>query len=291
MIKIIGCNRCSLIGDLICSLPFSYRVKKVYADSMNIAYLDIRCQQLLPLLVNQDCFDGIRVSELSDEISINDKNYFKKFNLVFNPFPELTEPDYFNRRSVIEETFRMNELDGVGRINPKEWSLLTEEEKKPRLNCWFPITQNNNCVAIWASSGYSTDSVNQKRNPSKQYWAGLVDRLIKEGYKVAQLGTKDHELISDEVLDLRHLSLFDAIKFTLESTISIGVDSGSQHIIGAYGHPQIILSTYWRKGHNSNWSALLPVNYKNRAINIFKSNDINNIQYDKIVEGIKLLNE
>ncbi len=35
----------------------------------------------------------------------------------------------------------------------------------------------------------------------------------------------------------------------------------------------------------------IPINYKNRAINIFESDDINKIQYDKVIEEIKLLNE
>lgn len=285
MVKIIGSNRLSLFGDCICSLPFSSYIKKRYPNSVNIAYLDIKCQQLLPLLINQDCFDGIRISELPDKISQNDQNYFKNFDLVFEPFPSVTEDYYYNHRSVIEETFRMSTLRDAGRVNPIEWDKLNEEEKRPHLKRWFEVKKNNNYIALWASSGYSSDPVNQKRNPTKEYWAGLVNRLLKEGYKVAQFGTRDHELVSEKVLDLRHYSLFDAIKFTLGSICSIGTDSGSQHIVAAYSHPQLVLSTYWRAGHVQNPSALIPVNPNLKLL--WNNENINNINHDDVVNGVK----
>lgn len=287
MVKIIGCNRGALIGDCIVSLVFPVYLEKRYPKSIKIAYLDKRCAGLIPLLQNHDYLDGIRVSDMPDAVSDKDENYFKKFDLVFEPFPTVTELDYFNRRSVIEETFIMSSLRGRGRINPKAWDILTEEERKPRLNCWFDVPKNDNYVAIWANSGYNNNTANQKRNPSKQYWAGLVDRLIKEGYKVAQLGIKDHELISDQILDLRHLSLFDAIRFSLGAKMSIQTDSGSSHLLGAYGSLQLILMTYWRNGHYQFPLSLAPVNCKDNAKILFHPTNINEIPYDSIIEFVK----
>lgn len=291
MVKIIGCNRGSMIGDCICSLIFPVYLERFYPNSTKIAYLDLKCQQLAPLLFNAPYLDGVRISTERDKVSHEDEQYFSRFDMVFDPFPTITEPDYFNKRSVIEETFRMFTLRGAGRIKPEEWNKLTDEEKKPQLNPWFIVPYYNHYIALWTSSGYNNDPANKKRNPTKQYWAGLVDRLIKEGYKVAQLGTLDHELVSEKVKDLRHYSLFEAVKFSFDCACSIGTDSGSMWCLGAYGLNQILLTTYWRQNHIINPSALVPVNYKNRAINIFEPNDINNIQYDKIIEGIKLLNE
>lgn len=291
MISFIGITRLSMIGDQICSLPFATYLEKLYPGSLKVALVDKKCQQVSPLLINAPCIDGIRITEEPDKITQKDEEYFKRFNAVFDPFPQPTEEYWYNKMSVREQTFKMNFLRGQGKINPEEWNVLTEEEKKPRLTQYFPVENQGNCIAIWASSGYSKDPVNEKRNPSWLYWNQLVLRLEKEGYKVAQLGTKDHELICDTVLDLRHLSLFEAIRFSLGCKACIQTDSGSAHIIGAFGHPQILLTTYWRKNHVSNPDALIPVNYKNRAINLFCESGVDNIQYDRIVEGIKILND
>lgn len=291
MISIIGHLRPSLIGDLICSLPFAVYLEKCYPGSKKIALLDTKCQQLSPLLINAPFVDGVKITELPDKISPADEEYFKRFDMAFEPFAPITEENWYNKMDVREQTFKMSWLRGHGRINPNEWEKLTKEERLPRLTQWFSVDKQDKYVAIWANSGYSSDPANQKRNPSKQYWEELVDRLIKEGYKVAQLGTKDHELISDKVLDLRHLSLFEAVRFSLGSLASIGTDSGSMHCIGAYGMRQIILMTYWRSGHQTNPTALAPVNWKNRAINLFHPTDINKISVDRVVESIKSLNE
>lgn len=291
MIKIIGCNRCSLIGDCVVSLPFCHYLERYYPNSTKIAFLDLKCQQLAPLLLNAPNLDGIRISNEKDKINQIDEEYFKKFDMVFEPFVPIIEENWYNKMGIVEATFKMNWLRGAGRIKPEEWNKLTDEEKKPRLNCWFNIPKNNDYIALWSASGYNNDTVNQKRNPSKQYLIGLVDRLIKEGYKVAQFGTTDHDLVSERILDLRHYSLFDAIRFSLGCNASIQTDSGSAHILGGCGSNQILLTTYWRNGHYRNPDALIPVNYKNRAINLFCESGVDNIQYDKIIEGIKLLNE
>ena len=291
MISFIGVTRLSLIGDQICSLPFATYLEKLYPGSFKVALVDKKCQQISSLLVNAPYIDGIRVTEESDKISQKDEEYFKRFNATFEPFPQPTEDYWYNKMDVREQTFKMSWLRGQGRINPEEWNVLSEEERKPRLTQYFPVKNQGNCIAIWSASGYAADPVNEKRNPSWLYWNELSQRLHKEGYHVAQLGTMDHELVNDYILDLRSLSLFEAIRFSLGCKVSIGTDSGSMHILGALAANQILLTTYWRKNHVSNPNALIPINYKNRAINLFCGSNVNHIEYDRIVEGIKLLNE
>lgn len=289
--KILGVTRPSLYGDIICSLVFSTYLEKIHPNSCKIALIDNKCSSISPLLVNAPYIDGVRITDEPDKITQNDEKYFKKFNIVFNLFPQPTEKYWYNKMSVIEQTFKMNWLRGRDEISLKGWNILTEDEKKPRLTQYFPVENQNKCIAIWSSSGYGMDPVNEKRNPSVLYWNQLVLRLIKEGYKVAQLGTPDHESVCDGILDLRYLSLFEAVRFSLGCKACIQTDSGSAHIIGAFGRPQILLTTYWRKGHFQFPDALIPVNYKNRAINLFNPQNINSIEYDRIIEGIKSLDE
>lgn len=291
MINAVNVTRPSLIGDIICSLVFSTSIEKNYPGSVKIALIDFKCQQVAPLLINAPNIDGVRITEKPDQITQDDEDYFKKFDLIFDPFAPIVKENWYNEMTVIESIFKMNWLRGMsGPINPQKWNQLDKDERCPRLTQYFDAPKNN-YITIWANSGYSNDPINRKRNPSKEYWTGLVDRLIKEDYKVAQLGTCDHFLINEKVLDLRHLSLFEAIRFSLGSQVAIGTDSGSMHCLGAYGFNQILLTTYWRRGHFQNPSALIPVNYKNHAINLFCPDDINKIEYDRIIEGIKLLNE
>ena len=290
MIKIANVTRLSMLGDCIASLPFAVYLEKCFPNSIKIALLDKKCVQLAPLLLNTPYIDGVRITEKPDQITQNDENYFKKFDLVFEPFAPIVKENWFNEMNLIEATFKMNWLKGKGRINPAEWEKLDRLERMPRLTRWFDAERNDGYVAIWGNSGYAVDPTNQKRNPSREYWGGLVNRLIKEGYKVAQLGTLYHEPINDNVIDLRHLSLFEAVKLSVGCT-SIGTDSGSMHVVGALGGNQLLLTTFWRNGHVTNPDALIPVNYKNRAINLFHPTNINTIEYDKIIEGIKILNE
>lgn len=286
--KIIGVLRPSLYGDIVCSLPFLNWLEKQYPKSYKCAYVDLKCSQISPLLLNHPLIDRIQISEESDKLSVNDKKLFDTYDLVFEPYAPIIKEGWFNEMSVVESTFKMSWASRFGRIDPKEWHTLSKEEKCPRLYQWFPV-QKNNYIAIWAGAGYNnSDPANQKRNPSPEYWRGLVDRLIKEGYKVAQLGIQSLS-IDERVLNLSHYSLFDAVKFTLGTICSIGVDSGSQHIVASYGHPQVVLSTYWRNGHITNEKALIPINHKNNLKLLFEPNDINSISYDNVIEATKEL--
>lgn len=286
MSKIILTGSQALYGDIISFLPVLNYLEKLYPKSIKIWSLAKKCEQARSFLQNHHLIDGVRISQPSEGLGQEDIEYIdKKFDIVCRINPPISEENWFNKYNLRQECFLMYGF-GLG-----AYEQLSDEEKFPKLNQWFSVEKQENYIAIWSSSGYVMDPANLKRNPSKEYWFRLVERLVKEGYKIAQLGMVNHELISDKVLDLRSLTLFDAIRFSLECQCSIQTDSGSAHILGAYAANQILLTTYWRDGHFQNPDGLIPVNYKNRAINMFCESGVNNIQYDKIVEGIKILNE
>lgn len=282
--------RPSMLGDCICSLPFLNYLHNFYPNSYKLAFIDRKCQSIVPFLLNQLLIDKILISEESDKITSEENKYFEKFDLVLEPFGHIVPENWYNCRHVYHQTFLLNNLRGYGYINPGEWNKLTKEEKIPRLNRWFDIKKNDNYIALWPVSGYSPDAPeNKKRNPSLEYWLGLIDRLIKEGYKVAQLGLPATSL-DERVLNLTHYSLFDSVKFSL-GCLSISTDSGVSHLLASLGATHVCLSTYWRAGHIQCFSALLPINWNNSLLTFFDKTNINHIQYDKIIEGIKELNE
>lgn len=292
--KIFGCTRNSMLGDIIVSLPFLNYLEKVYPNSYKCAYIDKKCGQIAPFLINHSLIDKIQVSDESDKITQKDIDFINGFDLKFHPFPQHPgEHDWFNKRNIIEETFRMNFLIGQGYINPNEYEKLTEEEKKPRLYQWFNTKRENKTIALWCESGYANqdETINQ-RSPSFEFWSKLVDILVKD-YKVIQLGHPNSKLLENKkIIDLRNLSLFDAVKISLGCDLVIGTDSGSQWIIGAYGHPQICLYTNYKKDHIQNKKAFLPVNYKNNLVDIYgKDGNINNIEVEEVLEKVKIINE
>ena len=82
-----------------------------------------------------------------------------------------------------------------------------------------------------------------------------------------------------------HLSYFDQVRAALATRLSIGTDSGAMWVMGAYSHPAINLVTNWLPNHNSNFSALEPVN-KN-SITFFEKEGCDNIPIEKVINNVR----
>lgn len=288
--SIFGVVRPSLLGDVVASLPFLNYLEKIYPESYKLAYIDKKCAQILPFLINHPLIDKIQVSEQPDNISLNDLKLFEFFDIIFNPFPRLTRPDYYNYHHITKELFCMNEIIWKNeRINSKEWDKLSEKERQPKLYQWFDIERKNKTIAIWPFSGYSTkqDSLSPNlRSPSKEWWIKLIDML--SDYKIIQFGHPKSEKLNDpRIIDCRQLNLFDAVKISLGCDLSITTDSGVSWILGAYGVNQIVLYTNYLPNHYQNFDAMVAVNWKNNIISLFGENGINNINQEKVIDSIK----
>ena len=284
MIKIMAPNRLSMLGDIIISLPFLSFLDSMYEDSYKCVYIDKKCSQIIPFLINHPQIDRILVSELVDRVSPGDENIFKKYDLVFDPFPQHTDNQWFNKIHISEAIFRLNYLRGSGYIDPKMFALMGDNVK-PRLSKWFDVEKFEKTIAIWPFSGYYDDPSISKRSPSIEWWDVIVDGLIKKGFKVLQFGHPRSPRVSFTT-DFRHLSLFDAVKMTLGCDLQIGTDSGSSWIIGAYGMRQICLYTNYVPGHVTNKDAYVPLNCKNNLISIYGDGNINNINQEEVLNLI-----
>ncbi len=291
--RIIGCTRNSLIGDIVASLPFTNYLEKIYPKSYKCSYIDKKCSQIIPFLINHPLIDKIQISDKPDIVTNQDIELFKSFDIVFNPFPQLTRPDYYNCHHITQELFLMNQLLSNGaRIIPTEWDILTEEEKQPKLCQWFNVERKPKSIAIWPFSGYTsynnTSLSLNLRSPNKEWWGKLIQLL--PDYQIIQLGFPDSELLDyPNIIDCRKLSLFDAIKVSLGCDCSITTDSGSGWILGAYGAPQIILYTNYLPNHYQNKDAMVAINYKNNSISLFGDGGINNILQSDVIHAIKIL--
>ncbi len=290
-LTIFGCTRNSLIGDIIVSLPFLTFLEKEYPNSFKCSYIDKKCSQIIPFLINHPLIDKIQISDEVDNVTLKDKEFINKFDIKYHPFPQHPyEQDYWNHRDFVHETFLMNYRIGEGHINPDEWNKLNNNERYPKLNQWFDIEKpKKRTIAIWPTSGYSsTNGVSRNlRSPSMEWWTKLVQSC--PDYDFLQFGVPDSELIENyNIKDCRKLSLFEAAKMSMSCRVSITTDSGISWILGAYGVNQIVLYTNYNIDHNTNFNAFCPVNHKNHAIFLYgKDKIIDNIEQHNVLEAIK----
>ena len=286
---IIGSVRPSLVGDCIASLPLTTYLKKIFPNCYQVAYIDKKCVSVIPFLTNHPNIDEIYVSELTDKISKINEEYFNNFDIVFEPFPPVINSFWFNEINLVESLFRMNIVRWHGRINPIEFNKLTKEEKYPKLFQYFDIPRFNKTIAIWGETGYgNNDPTIKQRSPPKEFWTELIDDLNKLGFQIRQYGHPKSASLGSCVKDCRNLSLFDAVKESLGCDLILGTDSGSQHILAAYGARQCILYTNWRENHVRNFEALLPINFKNNLISLYFP-DITNIDKNVVIDTVKQL--
>lgn len=283
---LIFASKPSRYGDIICHLPFLTYLKKVYPNSYISFYIDKTCSSISPFLINYFFIDNLIISSETDRFNQNDLSF--EYDIYFNPYSQLTRPDYYNFHGVLQENFIMTEIYGGGRIPKETYNFLTDEERTPKLSPYFHIQRFPKTIAIWPFSGYSQgNSIGLSlRSPSLQWWNSLVG--ILKGYNILQFGYPKSELINHpSIIDRRNLSLFDAVIESLGCDLVIGTDSGSQWIIGAYGHNQICLYTNYQYNHFRNLHAMVPTNSKGNIISLFGEKGINNILPEQVLENVK----
>ncbi len=288
----IFASKPSRIGDHITFLPFWTYLRRKYPNSYITSYIDKSCVQLAPFLINFPYIDNIRISETENRFSDNDKKFASKYDIIFNPYPQLTSSDYYNFHNVAKENFIMSEvlIDGLFcKIDPKEYDALTKEEKCPKLEQWFNVIRYPKTIALWCFAGFAL--TDKKRSPNHEWWIKLCIALTMMGYDLMIFGHPSVEKLEySGATDYRHLSLFDSIKMSLGCDLTISCDGGSSWIVGAYGAKQIVLYSNYLPNHTSNFDAFVPLNHKNNLISFFGKDDINSINQIDVLNAIKNFN-
>jgi len=281
----------SRYGDIICFIPFITYLKKIYPESYITFFVDKTCSSVVQFLLNYPGIDNFQVSLEEDKVTNQDIN--KKYDIIFNLYNNLTSPYYYNYHNVQKENFIMSEIftpDGVRKINPKEYDVLTDQEKYPKLVKYFPVTRTDKTIAVWPFSGYGDSETTRKRSPNTDWWTTLITGLTLKGYKILEFGHPNNQSLKEKnsnIQDLRHLSLFDSIKISLGCDLVITTDSGVSHIFGAYGANQICLYSPYQSNHFQNFEAMTPVNYKNNLTLFCGRDNINSIKQEEILNIIK----
>ena len=305
MIKIWG-TAFSLIGDLIMSLPqlnyFKNKHKNIYVNFVihkKIAYC-------APLFFNHPLIDRIIISGKWSSFDNNDYDLASKCDVITTKIDHKTkqifdrihpaEKDWYNKRSCIDENALMSGINDLDKF-------ISKKEKMPYLHKWFDsgfddlqkkgaytydkVDSKKNdvlskSVSIWPFAGYGRS---KNRNPSVNWWKNLVSDFNKRSIKVFHFGYVNEPSLSDNNAyyeKLTHFDFFSQIKISLGSKLSIGTDSGSMWVLGAYSHPSLIISTNWYENHKSNLSATIPPNINSELI--FKENGFESLSVEEIIE-------
>ena len=305
MIKIWG-TAFSLIGDLIMSLPQLDYYKSKYKDIYVNFVIHKKIAYCAPLFFNHPLIDRIVISGEWSSFDDNDYDLASKCDVITTKIDHKTkkifdrihpaEKDWYNKRSCIDENAMMSGINDLD-------NFITKNEKIPFLNKWFDsgfddlqkkgaytydkvYSKKNDVlsksVTIWPFAGYGRS---KNRNPGVNWWKNLVSDFNKKSIKVFHFGYINEPNLSEDNTyyeKLTNLDFFSQIKISLGSKLSIGTDSGSMWVLGAYSHPSLIISTNWYENHKSNLSATIPPNINSELI--FKENGFESLSVDEIIE-------
>ena len=279
-----------IIGDLIMALPMLTYFEKKYPNSYKYWVIDKKCAQCAPIYFNHPLIDRIKITDEWTSFGPQDQNLMNTCDIIIPKGAQHDIPDYYNYRSKVEETARMNGIIDIT-------DILTEDEMKPKLYKWFDVglpkvtstyaktpikdkTIYGNNIAIWPFAG------SPGRSPTPQWWNLLIDNLIKRGYTVYHYGLPSDPILS-ELKGYRtfpELSYFAQIKAALASQLVIGTDSGVQWVMGAYSHPAINLMTNWLPNHTQNLLALEPIN--DNGVTFLETGGCDNIHAGRVLKNI-----
>lgn len=290
--------RGSLIGDLIMALPILTYLEKKYPGSYKYWAIHQKCAQAAPLFLNHPNIDCIKITDGWMQLGPRDRQIINQCKLVFDLAPQVRDMNWRNEMACIDQTARMVGIDDLD-------DVLSPQEKLPRLERWFPSLSfthnpanhgyidtvgptydvNEMAIAIWPFANYGKKP---ERSPSEGWWVAMVEKLIDAGYDVYHYGWRTEPQLMSYNNPFYHYmchgSFFDQIRAALEAKVSIGTDSGSMWVVGAYGQPGIELMTYHEHGHKTNPEALKPP-YENHKM-LFNEKNINLIKHQTVLETL-----
>jgi ADP-heptose:LPS heptosyltransferase len=263
-----------LIGDLVMGLPALNYFEKLYPGSYKIWVIQKKVAYCAPLYLNHPLIDNIHITEEWNGFSSRDVSIAMKCDVTCNLYSwQHSSPNWYNEKSVVEETAFIAGITDL--------SILTEEEKKPKLYRWFDPEMEESqdtysgspperkpmdtTVAIFPYSAGKGDN----RTPGFDWWFKYCGELYKIGVKTLQFGNPHLPKIA---VNQCKLPFFNQMKAALCCDLAIGGSSGVMYVLAAYGHPCIDINTNWLKNHNRNFMSIAPVG--DEVHTIFKEGEV-----------------
>jgi len=282
----------SPLGDLIMGLPCLSYFEKLYPDSYKIWCIKKKCAFAAPIFLNHYLIDRIKITDNWKSIGDIDKQIMSQCDIIIKEEGWKHSDQYwYNYKSCVEETAYI-----VGIYNIKD--VLTSQEMQPKLVKWFDVGANDlpdtwskqyipnlsaYSIAIWPFSTGFRDSPGL-RSPTTLWWSNFIDKVK---VKVYHYGINSEPILSSNsnYIRMTHYSYFDQLKSSLASNVTIGPDSGSLWVNGAYSHPAIHLIANWLPHHKDNILALNPINPNAKVV--FAEKRVDNISIESVIKAVE----
>lgn len=286
----------SPLGDLIYGLPLLTYFEKKHPNSYKYWVIKKSCAFAAPIFFNHPLIDCIKITDNWKTYGDTDKQLMSQCDIVISEDFEHDRLDWYNYRSVIEETAY---ISGIRDFE----DVLTIEERKPKLVKWFDVGHElqpntwskdyisdlsfyENTIGIWPfPTGFKTHT--GRRSPRIEWWAEFIKREKENNLKILHYGRDDEPVISTEenYIRMTKLSFFDQIRSCLATNLVIGTDSGPMCIMGAYQHKAIHLISNYLVNHNDNLFAFKPIN--DNSVTLLGQRGVENISVDALIKIVK----
>lgn len=264
-------------GDIVIN-TYLARVLKDIVSSEDRLILNINRKycDILPLLINNPYIDDFHIWEGYDNWpNDNDKSFIEKNKdcFILSPMSRHSIDDWYNFRHQCEEVCHMF-------INKYEILKNTiTNDKKCFLNSGnFNSKKRNNYIAFAPFAGWYNK--NNDKKLSVESAQAIVNSLLKNGFKVLQLGGYDETKLDGA--EKYNFSLYNSTVSMLSCEMLLHTDTFLGWAASAYEFPQ--LGLYSNKFYGKNISNIQPIN-KNSIY--LEDVNLNNIPIESIIDNVR----
>jgi ADP-heptose:LPS heptosyltransferase len=225
-----------LAGDLVISTPAIREFKRIYPEAHLTIATGPQCKHMRALLAGMPEINEFHAwKTYKDWPAKADKNFLnkQKFDMVFNPFPQHTRPDWYNAWHYTHETALM-----LGLPAPTDCQCKLGYQPKPAVG-------NEKLVTL---SMFSSGTQFSKTLRLEQL-AELAVKIREKGFIPVQIGSNDLKIAGYEWRG--DLTMPQAVDLMASSHRHITVDTSFSWIASAYQLP--VIGLYGR-----NYSNMLP---------------------------------
>lgn len=246
-------------GDLVMNTAVLRAFKEQCPDCQFTFGLGPQYVDMIDLFRNHPLIDDIHVFDSYDNWpNAKDREYLSRsgYNYIFNGMPNHTVYNWWDFSHQIKETMLVHGVKDNGNY-------------QCFLNQYFKATPNlKKHIALAPFAGFYNPNNNKRLSFSRAQ--ELVDKLLKDGYSVLQLGGSDEPELNGAFFP--KTDYFTSIRNMLGCKYLISTDTGIRWVASAYKFPTIGLDS--NEIYGNNVSSIQPINPNAKYLSAFNVNEI-----------------
>jgi ADP-heptose:LPS heptosyltransferase len=231
------------LGDVLMGTTVVRAIKHKYPDSQIDFITDTPSVNLLE--GNPDISNIIVASNYFEVMSKYSKNYDKVYKLnMANHLDSCWHhlPEHQNQH-LVEWYAKRADIKNLDDRNIYLYPSETDETIAEKVFAELPFSENIICIHTSSGAHGGVGSRVESKDWDVQYFNVLSERLLREGFKVVQVGVDGDKLIENNgvVNIFNKLSLKQLGVFLKKCKAYVGVDSGPSYIAGWSGIPTLVI--------------------------------------------------